>query len=868
MLIRKLALIGAICSSSLYSFEIQKGWSLVSIPFENVKVDEFKNQNSFTIWSYDSKWIAYSGNKNTQDRFDKYNIKKLTHVDSQSGYWVYSTNGTSLDNEKYNPSIQEDIYTSTGWNLLGANDVFEINDFNNNSIVWKYQDNKWMLGNNKKSNNFTSFDKINLGEGYWVYNDSPQEIAFDNRKALWVFDENIVPIANANIEYTDNTKDISNGYGFDFVKNKSAKIKKNGYEDKFVNFTLDVISESQLKAKSNNYVVFLSNKSNFKLDDIDLEKVDTQGSLISYILPDYLESYSDKFSLVVTAKPVDPIFSDTSANAFFVMTKNKMDKSITIDIKVINDSSNLSAKLDAEFIKGFKTTLLGSDFKKIDLKDTIGKLKVKPMIKSTKIEDGAYLYALKDGKWEMVCEASYNGYFVKSSQWYDGITEFAFAKPYIKNEYTNTITCKDKDLGKVLKNCISITNSKEIAISNKDGIFEIKSKNTPRYVHIYKNGYQRTTLDLNASIVELKKLPKYQENIKIKYSNDDSLIKYVGDDDFGFEFTSDDFSIVPKLIFSNEIPIYSKVYKYKDGYVFAKSNGEIIYLKDNIPVELINQGGFIYDSLIVENNNLAYATTGGNFGGIITKDDTEYKLKPDDFESDVYDFSDRNTRLAIVNTPIINNNIIFYPSYDSADSMVTADIETIEYGFATVTLVSNNDYGIAGKANKYGDGIIYGTSKSKVIISTKDSVQKELCSLNNGEIVAKPQIIDTNIYIISKDGYLSEVSPSGDIIKSIKLDGSISMVQSDKNLIVVSLNGLVYQIDKDLNILKQYNLETKLISNPIVINNKIFIISKNGQFFVDENKIGKFNSKVISINQIDNNILVSCENGSIWKIKI
>ena len=229
-----------------------QGWNLIGTYVQSADLNSLNNSSVNIAWKYaGGKWQAFSSNATLNALIDKHNIEKFTSVNSGEGFWVNSTNKTSITFSG-NP-VNSQLQINSGWNLLTltSNTPLSVDYFKNASAIWKWnsKNQKWAVYSSDpnlqskiaelvKIGNIETFNSINPGEGFWVYAGSdslldlqtPPSIGF----AYELLDKlNAIPLANADI-YVDNTKvattDNTGKFVVDGIEDgKTVTIKKNGF---------------------------------------------------------------------------------------------------------------------------------------------------------------------------------------------------------------------------------------------------------------------------------------------------------------------------------------------------------------------------------------------------------------------------------------------------------------------------------------------------------------------------------------------------------------------------------------------------------------------------------------------------------------
>jgi len=141
--------------------KVLKGWNLVSGGFK-----KFNLKAIYLAWKYkNKKWYAYS-NDDKMKKIIQDNNFEMFDESLDSGIWIYSKNNKEL--LSLNLDVNNSNVYPQGWSLAGANkeiNSIDIKCENNNPIIWKYYQNKWLL----YSENKKDFYSLHKNEGFWIY---------------------------------------------------------------------------------------------------------------------------------------------------------------------------------------------------------------------------------------------------------------------------------------------------------------------------------------------------------------------------------------------------------------------------------------------------------------------------------------------------------------------------------------------------------------------------------------------------------------------------------------------------------------------------------------------------------------------------
>ncbi len=136
---------------------IKKGWNLISIPLL-LKDDSIGNilkiANLSYVYAYDSGYYIPS---------------KISYF---MGFWIKAENDTALKvdgNEPGNISLN----LKQGWNLVGypsltIQNITEVYNQSNISVVLAYENNSWKSYSPKKPTTINTMNFLYPGYGYWI----------------------------------------------------------------------------------------------------------------------------------------------------------------------------------------------------------------------------------------------------------------------------------------------------------------------------------------------------------------------------------------------------------------------------------------------------------------------------------------------------------------------------------------------------------------------------------------------------------------------------------------------------------------------------------------------------------------------------
>ena len=839
-------------------FKIKKGWNLLSFPYDK---DIFsilsKNSNIKSIWSYDKKWKAYvKGIDNIEDILKKHNIAPLKSISFSSAYWVLSKDDFELYFEK-NLFI-EDINLTKGWNFLGfLYDKTSIYEIGRDNLFWKYKDKEWLLGENKRYNGIKSFKDILSKEGVWIYANKNGILKQDSRKKFLFLDKDLIPQQVV----LDGKEATINGFVYDEYLKSRFDFNQTGYMPiNGAKFEINKqLVHKNIASSNGNYVIFLDKTNQAVLKDSNSSAIE----VFNFTLSDYFQNFYPIKSIAIEAMVVNPLF--IAKDYYMEVSIGNLKQSVSMSFYPLQKPENLP---EGKFILGTDMSVVDNYGNHIELEELDGQLNLKPtFIVSSKVEH-PFIYALNGSSWELVGEGFYREYdgkkLVDSKNWYGRFAKFVLMDVDKESFYKKSFTVRAED-GKSLRDVVIVSDQKIVTSTDGDGNFTYTAPQKPKKLIAYKRGYKITPIDINKTNIILKKLDidsldtlygarlSYDKNLSLSYSLGKGAKRFTFDNRYIKN------NIPPKieLLADTKFAIYSKIYPYKDGFVFGASDSTIVEVKDGKIKKLYEGGGIIYDGLVVKNDTIYCGTFGDNF--------IKISDKGVDFDEALSDANFLETGLSVVYKPLVTNSKIYLPLYNQKKS---TDMTMIIKDDELNNITSFSSLGTPGRLSEIDDKIVFGTSKSKIVLVDKNSDEKSLFDFNGGAILSKVVKLDDSYFAIDLNGSIKKIAANGSIIALKQLTPSSNLFSYKNNLIVAGFDGKIYKIDKNLDIISSYSLDSGVLANPVVYKDDIYFITKSGSFYKNDIKIGSFNTKVTNINLLNNTLLFGGENGSIWRVRL
>ena len=833
---------------NLSASELKKGWNLISLPYGENRLLESQNKDITSVWAYKNGWQAYSSHPQIAQLFLDNNISVLEKITSAQGIWVQCEKKPTLS-FPVTPPITNDINMTTGWNLVGTiEDKTSIYQIDPHAIFWKYDGEQWLLSENvtvEGAQNFTKFDTISSGEGFWVHATTPYMYKESREKNLLFLDDDLLPQRVMVDDIQSNIDGIIKKPPFLSALNIHDPHFKN-----IDNFPLDFMEKNQ--------IVFLEN-SNIQITGDD----NNTAPLIvtDFTLPDYLLSFYPIKSFPVEAVVPPPLIMGQDISV--LMTNRGMKQSLTVSLTPITIAPPSLAV--GTFIKGFDMHVRDSHTNEVALQTINGQANIKPRFSHVETITHPYIYA-KDGEsWDFVGPAVANGNGYISKNWHNRFTSYALVDVNDSALYTNERKVFNEN-GQLLRDVLVVSDAKISAVSDYHGVFKYAAPQKPKKLIAYKAGYAPQVLDLNTSSdVVLKKLLSVENvpGLRAELDKDFKPIYTIGNKKSHFDYLSEEYSLKPQLLADTNDTIYTSVYKYNDGYVFGSSNSIVHNLKaDGSLVKLREGDGLIYDGFFTQNSTVYFGTFGDSFGTI----DSNGSVSIDTAMSE-YDFLDFG--LAVVYKPLITDAKIYIPLYNQ-DESTTASlyIKGIENS-ATNNLNLLSNIGTPGKLSQTATDIVFGTSDSKIIFVDKEtnSISKSIDFGGDG-IIAEVVQMNDSFFAIDINGTLKKFNATGEELSSTTLAPASNLLVSADELIVAAQDGTLYKLDSDLHVKSEEKLDTTIIAKPIIYEGNIYTITKSGKFYKNSELIGTFHAKVTNINLIDTSIVFGTQSGAIWKIAL
>jgi len=836
-------------SCTLNALEVKQGWNLVSLA-SDVNAALFDKKEVRSVWSYDKKWLAYSSDENYSALLKNENFEEIGSIKSSQGFWVHALEPFS---QNVAVSQQNDINITNGWNLIGTiEEETSLKEIDPDALFWKYSDNQWFLGDTLSHSAYKSFSTISKEEGVWIASSSDFVYKEDRKKKFLFLNEKLIP---QSVDY----EDINSSFG-GFVHHDVVgdfHFQNNGYIPFSAGFEQNELVSEYVSGEDENYAVFLEDATN----QVRFEKDSTEFMKVPYfILPDYFLNFEDIKFIAIEAKPVKPLLM--SEDVLMILSNVSLKQSVTLSFEKISSDAQLLSY--GTFISGVSTEVKNSQKEIINPLSINGQMNLKPIFKNiSEIPVNPYVYVLNDGTWELLGPALYKNGSLISKNWYNKFTSFAVVDVDDANLYTynNVIQNEQKQ---ALRDVLVVSNNKLAVSTSNSGEFTYNAPSTPQRLVAYKKGYKPLVLDLNTTQKQTMFLETslsavdgldagYDENFKIVYT--------VGEKNKEFTYIGENYDIRPKLIANTDAIIYTAVYKYQDGYVFGASDSRVLKVGTDSEITKLREGdGIIYDGFVVENNNTIYY---GTFSDTFTQID-ENSTKLDD-ELSGFDFLKYG--LSVAYKPFLTEDKVYIPLFNQSEDTKTSLYVKGRNDITTNNLDLISNIGTPGKLSQIDSDIVFGTSDSKIVfvdtLKDTDAISKTIEFSTKG-IIAKVVQLENALYAIDLNGLLKNL----DTNQSIQLTPSSNLIATENELIVADHNGKVYHLSKELQIIKEYQFDGAIIAEPLVYNANLYTITSNGKFYVNEELIGTFNTKVTNINRIEESIVFGGENGAVWKIEI
>jgi hypothetical protein len=293
--------------------------------------------------------------------------------------------------------------------------------------------------------------------------------------------------------------------------------------------------------------------------------------------------------------------------------------------------------------------------------------------------------------------------------------------------------------------------------------------------------------------------------------------------------------------------------------LIASADGIIYEVKEENLTIYDNRfkGNTLYNSFYTNQDFLVWATLNSNIA-ICKKDDNCYN-----------DIANEQAILPnFIDKAIVINNYLYLPVYNNSQTkIVSMNLEYIDYEMIVLEYYKNSSYQSIGKLANINDKLTFGTNNGQLVIFSDENNQTTI-ETNLTSIIATPIFLDNKYFIIDTNGTLASIS-NNEVINTIHLSKALDILVIDNMLLIPTTNGKIYKIDTNLNNLQLlYDLNEPILAKPIIYNDVIYTITKNGIFYKNNQKIGFFNSKVVSMSLIDGKIIIGNEDREVWEIKI
>jgi len=161
--------------SKTYTIELKTGWNLISMPADiDLNINTLNNSYITTVRSFQNdQWYVWtSSNTNTSDLV-------LSAMTDGNGYWVKTTQDTSLSFISHSAPDSISITADGKWKMLGSYEISDINQFFDNNpnitMIWSYSNGAWQARSKKQDvnsdlydQNITSLTNLSSNEGFLV----------------------------------------------------------------------------------------------------------------------------------------------------------------------------------------------------------------------------------------------------------------------------------------------------------------------------------------------------------------------------------------------------------------------------------------------------------------------------------------------------------------------------------------------------------------------------------------------------------------------------------------------------------------------------------------------------------------------------
>ena len=184
-IVTSLCLCGTLTANQ--NISLNSGWNLVGDYVETVDLTKVKMSNVKIMWKFvDGEWKVYSPNEKIKAVIEKSPYSSFVNLSSGEGFWVNANTNTTLSFS--GEASNKKLTFKDGWSLLSltSDKSMSVEKFPSNvQTIWKWdsKNQKWMVYSSNpklqsiiavavKAGKYETFDKIEAGEGFWVYSNS------------------------------------------------------------------------------------------------------------------------------------------------------------------------------------------------------------------------------------------------------------------------------------------------------------------------------------------------------------------------------------------------------------------------------------------------------------------------------------------------------------------------------------------------------------------------------------------------------------------------------------------------------------------------------------------------------------------------
>ena len=165
----------------------EEGWTLVS-PKTIDGINPSNISNLKISWKFDGKWLVYTSDNTIKQKMIKAGFESMNIINAGEGSWIKTSSSGTITQVGTPYNILGDNLTNKlhyGWNLIGSGTEVSIKNLYNKiatygsdiEIIWTYRRGKWYIYTKslfyiekiRNSMDVGIIDKINSGEGFWVY---------------------------------------------------------------------------------------------------------------------------------------------------------------------------------------------------------------------------------------------------------------------------------------------------------------------------------------------------------------------------------------------------------------------------------------------------------------------------------------------------------------------------------------------------------------------------------------------------------------------------------------------------------------------------------------------------------------------------